>query len=242
MCKISTCLLLLTSVTLSQENFENSKFKGFLDSGEYAAASKMVAPLRGSLEGDLRLAEIAKSQLALGAFRQATATLNQIRSDDIYAPAAQNHHEQLSQYNGPLGSRGGGIQADFDPLRELIQRTVEPESWEDLGGMGRMSPFEAGVHVDAEGILRMVTAESGSSVLDRLRGRVRHSLDADADLGPSKLRLISLPRLERAIQQRQRQGLQGAPPVGPRHPGRRDRPRELPKAPRRRAGGRLLRD
>ena len=206
-CKISTCLLLLTSLALSQENFENSKFKGFLDSGEYAAASQMVAPLRGSLEGDQRLAEIAKSQLTRGAFRQATATLNQIRSNDIYASAAQNHQEQLSQYNGLLGGRGGGIQADFDPLMELIQRTVEPESWEDLGGMGRMSPFEAGVHVDAEGMLRMVTAESGSNALDRLRGRARHSLEVDADLGPSKLRLISLPRLERAIQQRHREGL-----------------------------------
>ena len=207
MCKISTCLFLLTSLTLSQENFENSKFKGFLDSGEFAAASKMVAPFRGSLEGDQRLAEIAESQLARGAFRQATATLNQIRSDDIYASAAQNHQEQLSRYKGSFGSRGGGIQADFDPLMELIQRTVEPESWEDLGGMGRMSPFEAGVHVDAEGMLKMVMAENGSNTLDRLRGRVRHSLEAGGDLGPSKLRLISLPRLERAVQQRQRQGL-----------------------------------
>ena len=132
MCKISTCLLLLTSLTLSQENFENSKFKGFLDSGEFAAASKMVAPFRGSLEGDQRLAEIAESQLGRGAFRQATATLNEIRSDDIYASAAQNHQEQLSRYKGSFGSRGGGIQADFDPLMELIQRTVEPESCEDL--------------------------------------------------------------------------------------------------------------
>ena len=167
----------------------------------------MVAPFRGSLEGDQRLAEIAESQLARGAFRQATATLNQIRSDDIYASAAQNHQEQLSRYKGPFGSRGGGIQADFDPLMELIQRTVEPESWEDLGGMGRMSPFEAGVHVDAEGMLKMVTAENGSNTLDRLRGRVRHSLEAGGNFGPSKLRLISLPRLERAVQQRQRQGL-----------------------------------
>jgi general secretion pathway protein D len=43
---------------------------------------------------------------------------------------------------GPSGM-GGGIQADFDPLMELIQRTIEPESWEDLGGTGRMAPFEA---------------------------------------------------------------------------------------------------
>jgi len=43
---------------------------------------------------------------------------------------------------GPAGM-GGGIQADFDPLMELIQRTISPESWEELGGTGRMQEFES---------------------------------------------------------------------------------------------------
>ena len=38
---------------------------------------------------------------------------------------------------------GGGIMADFDPLMELIQRTIAPESWEELGGTGRMQEFRA---------------------------------------------------------------------------------------------------
>ncbi len=42
---------------------------------------------------------------------------------------------------GP-GGAGGGSQADFDSLIELIQSTVQPESWEDVGGPGSVAPFE----------------------------------------------------------------------------------------------------
>lgn len=43
---------------------------------------------------------------------------------------------------GPAGM-GGGIQADFDPLMDLIERTIAPDSWEELGGAGRMQEFES---------------------------------------------------------------------------------------------------
>ena len=41
---------------------------------------------------------------------------------------------------GP-GGPGGGSQADFETLIELITTTVEPESWEDLGGSGTLAEF-----------------------------------------------------------------------------------------------------
>ena len=90
----------------------------------------MIAPYRGTLEGDQRLAELAQSQRDFGAFRQATATLHQIQSGEVYDVAAQQHQQSVSGYADFPGGRGGGIQADFDPLMELIQRTIEPESWE----------------------------------------------------------------------------------------------------------------
>lgn len=38
---------------------------------------------------------------------------------------------------------GGGVQADFDSLIELIQDTINPESWQDTGGgAGRIQRFE----------------------------------------------------------------------------------------------------
>ncbi len=36
---------------------------------------------------------------------------------------------------------GGGVVADFSTLMTLIQETIDPDSWEENGGNGRMSPF-----------------------------------------------------------------------------------------------------
>ncbi|MGY8768201.1 MAG: type II secretion system protein GspD [Pirellulales bacterium] len=43
---------------------------------------------------------------------------------------------------GGAGGFGGGVEPDFDSLIELITTTIEPESWEELGGPGAISPFE----------------------------------------------------------------------------------------------------
>lgn len=43
--------------------------------------------------------------------------------------------------SGP-GGLGGGVQADFDPLIELITSTIEPDSWQDVGGPGSVSGFD----------------------------------------------------------------------------------------------------
>jgi general secretion pathway protein D len=40
------------------------------------------------------------------------------------------------------GSQGGGTQADFGAIIDLITETVEPESWDDWGGPGSISEFE----------------------------------------------------------------------------------------------------
>jgi general secretion pathway protein D len=42
---------------------------------------------------------------------------------------------------GP-GGMGGGAQADFDSLIELIQSTVQPTTWKANGGQGDVAPFE----------------------------------------------------------------------------------------------------
>ncbi|MEE2707221.1 MAG: hypothetical protein VX988_09230 [Planctomycetota bacterium] len=43
--------------------------------------------------------------------------------------------------SGP-GQAGGGSQADFDALIELIQTTIEPDSWDEVGGPGSIAEFE----------------------------------------------------------------------------------------------------
>lgn len=46
-----------------------------------------------------------------------------------------------SQPIGPAGL-GGGVQADFDSLIELITSTIAPQSWDDVGGPGAIQGFE----------------------------------------------------------------------------------------------------
>ncbi|HEX3999973.1 MAG TPA: hypothetical protein VHX65_15585 [Pirellulales bacterium] len=47
---------------------------------------------------------------------------------------------QKNGYAGP-GGAGGGNQADFDSLIELITSTVSPQSWDSNGGAGSIAPF-----------------------------------------------------------------------------------------------------
>ena len=47
---------------------------------------------------------------------------------------------QKNSYGGP-GGAGGGNQADFDSLIELITSTVAPSSWDSNGGAGSIAPF-----------------------------------------------------------------------------------------------------
>ena len=43
---------------------------------------------------------------------------------------------------GGPGGMGGGVQADFDSLIELITTTVQPTTWDEVGGPGSIAPFQ----------------------------------------------------------------------------------------------------
>ncbi|MDZ7616860.1 MAG: hypothetical protein U1E05_07650, partial [Patescibacteria group bacterium] len=47
---------------------------------------------------------------------------------------------------GP-GGLGGGQQADFDSLIELITSTVKPQTWDEVGGPGSIAPFETNLSI-----------------------------------------------------------------------------------------------
>ena len=47
---------------------------------------------------------------------------------------------------GP-GGLGGGAQADFDSLIDLITSTVKPTTWDDVGGPGSIAPFETNLSI-----------------------------------------------------------------------------------------------
>jgi len=111
--------------------------------------------------------------------------------------------------SGP-GAAGGSAQADFDSLIELIQSTVARDSWTENGtGEGDIQPFPTGVLIDAEGTLRLSVANRPATgqVSAALAGGRQKSSSLRAVAGSartaSKLRFVSLPRLERAIGLRQ---------------------------------------
>jgi uncharacterized protein DUF1598 len=103
-------------------------------------------------------------------------------------------------------ANGGAANADFDSLIDLIQATVANESWADTGGgSAEIRPFPTGVMVDAAGSLKLVKATAPTADLANRRGTApSEEMQVAADPHrESKLRYVSLPRLEREIVRRQ---------------------------------------
>lgn len=109
-----------------------------------------------------------------------------------------------------LNSAGGGAQADFESLMQLIQSTIAPDTWDEVGGRGSIQPFPTGVYVDAEGVLRKARPQA---LLTREAARRLVAAPADA-IGAaardprvaSPLRKVSLRRLEQAVAERLAEG------------------------------------
>ena len=131
----------------------------------------------------------------------ATAPAHQPVFPDVTAPATTSAavvHAALREYGPPLPPSGGSA-ADFDSLIDLITQTVEPDTWEDVGGPGTVSPFETGVRADPHRQLDKVTAIDDGG---RLQELAAHAAPPTAQLevtGGSPLRIVSLPRLERLV-------------------------------------------
>ena len=111
-----------------------------------------------------------------------------------------------------IGGAGGGVTLnDFQPLIDLITGTVDTEIWGDEGsGAASLQPYPQGVFADAEGTLKFELAKKPKTSAD---GRADFVDDAapknkletkppavagDVRLA-SKLRFVSLPRLEAAL-------------------------------------------
>lgn len=197
-----------------------SSIAAHLKAGEFgpARAAAEVLPAAGR---DEALASIAAAQSRAGARDASFMTAHDIRSD-----VARRDTFQQIRSSGPSGSnggvtggfggtaiapggipRGGGVQADFDSLIELITTTIDPDSWDDVGGPGSVAEFRTGVYVDPAGILKKYNGD-----IDRSLEGVRKSA---AVVGSSRnprrtsiLRKISLTRLEREVQLLHAQGKQ----------------------------------
>jgi general secretion pathway protein D len=67
------------------------------------------------------------------------AQINQLMPGSSGGKLASGMNQPINY--GP-GGMGGGAQADFDSLIELITTTVRPQTWDEVGGPGSISPFQ----------------------------------------------------------------------------------------------------
>lgn len=173
-----------------------------LAAGEFAPAMKNAekapAPQR-----DRWLSSIAQAQAGIGEKSGSLSTTSQIRDDVVRSQTLG----ELGRRRPP-GGQGGGANADFQSLIELITSTIAPTSWDEVGGPGAIQEYRNGVYVDPQGVVRRIEQDGRTqSRLTELRRAAERTLGGGDVREESQLRKISLPRLEREIQLRQAAGL-----------------------------------
>ncbi|HEX5445215.1 MAG TPA: DUF1598 domain-containing protein, partial [Pirellulales bacterium] len=169
-----------------------------LASGEFAPAFDRAQHAQGPRREQL-LGEIAMAQANAGEKQAALATAGSMR-DDVSRSQIIGELRQSSP--APRGARGGGGMANFQPLMSLIQETVAPDTWDDVGGPGTMQQFVQGVYVDASGVVRPALEKDAGRRLTVLRHTLEQTKVGGHVRKSSPLRKISLPKLEREIQLR----------------------------------------
>jgi hypothetical protein len=168
-------------------------FPDFLTAGEFGPAREFIDGIDDPLVRDAGLRDLAAAMAGAGARGASVDTASYIGDDRLRARA-------FSEIGAlPIG-RGGGPQADFDSLIELITTTIAPTTWDEVGGPGSVSGFETGVRVDPVGLLSKLAIKEGDVSLAWLRSKsATPSEDSDVRK-TSRLRKVSLNRLEAAVQ------------------------------------------
>lgn len=195
-------LAVLFAVTVGWRSaIGDDEIQAHLDAGEFAPARRLAERVDDRSGRDVLLARVATAQIAAGDRIASLATIGLISDDRARLASLQ------AMPDAPGSERGaaGGVQADFDSLIDLITSTVAPTSWDEVGGNGSIAPYEGGVRVDADGVLRRVERKSSARLTAVVLAERARLVDSDAaDVADvrrsSQLRKISLTRLERAVQ------------------------------------------
>jgi hypothetical protein len=186
------CAAVAGSAAVAQE----AEIRAHLAVGEFAPAVALARQVPDARQRDALLADVAAAQVAAGARDASLLTAAEI-SDDRTRTAA------LGRMAGqPWGARGGGVEADFDSLIELITSTVKPQTWDEVGGPGSVAPFPTGVYIDPDGVLQSLLGRDTTGQLAALRRASLPGVRHDDARRTSPLRKVSLTRLERAAQLR----------------------------------------
>jgi hypothetical protein len=174
--------------------------KAQIEAGEFAPALQQAGATATVELRDAYLAQIALGQARAGV-RDASFRTSAGISDD------RTRSQVLSQASAePLGGQGGGTQADFQSLIDLITTTIKPNSWDDVGGPGSIVPFPTGVYVNSQGLLQPLIKEESAKALTALHDASAPKANMENVRKTSPLRKISLQRLEKQIQLLQARG------------------------------------
>lgn len=194
-------LNVLQPAAMAQQLAGTDQAQAHLAAGEFGPAKAAAQGIADAGQRDRLLGHIAAAQANSGARAGSLETAVDISSDLARSGTLQ----QVKQAGNRWFGRGGGVQADFDPLIELITSTIEPDTWQDVGGPGSVSGFDGGVRVDAQGLLRRIPVRTDGS-LNSIRASAAVIRGSHDPRRPSQLRKISLNRLERELQLRQAAG------------------------------------
>lgn len=122
------------------------------------------------------------------------------------SPASNAQDSSLGGGGGTGVASGGAAMADFDTLINLIQQTVDPDSWLAAGGTSTILQYPSGVYVDPKGHVKRMTETEKIAVFGNAPQLTSNSTQHPWR-NSSGLRTISLKRLESALQRLASSGL-----------------------------------
>jgi hypothetical protein len=168
--------------------------RAHLNAGEIGQALALAEQEQNAAQKAAMMQEVAAMQMGLGDMFGAARTAARIPyTQDQGAAQGQVAREE---------SLNGGFGADFEPLMELIQQETSGPWDDDEPGTGTVTEFESGVRVDPHGVLSRASKEELTGRLSALGIQARQA-DLNADIAAvSKLRMVSLTRLEKEVARR----------------------------------------
>ncbi|MCH9653521.1 MAG: DUF1598 domain-containing protein [Planctomycetes bacterium] len=165
-----------------------------LEAGEFGKAIETAETVSDLHQRTQLLKMVVQAQLKSGDFVAALGTIKRI-------PLADERAKVMGERAQAMSLSGGAQLADFTQLIDLIQ-TQTSGLWLDNGdGEGSIRQFDSGVRVDPNGLLHHISKTELNGRLAALGIKAR---EADLNNNVSKnsqLRLISLTRLEKEVQQ-----------------------------------------
>jgi hypothetical protein len=174
-----------------------------LQAGEFGPALALARNVADPQKRDELLAIVAQAQVRGGARQAGLHALGEVSDDRTRNRVVSDLSSQPVE---SWPARGGGTQADFDTLIDLIRSTVAPQTWDQVGGPGAVNAFPGGVYVDATGLMKRLPVRDGGRELAALRQRAWESSGNRDVRQPAALRKVSLTRLEREVQLRRAGG------------------------------------